>query len=162
MPTSARPRAVYGTGMGARSYKPSQSARRADSICPLRGRPLTLLTQCHPPKGEPNPPHLRYGRRAGKPGPYRCVVGFPSWEPGCPAREESSSAAEVPCIGCVSKKINRGDKNVTTGAFKGDCRQGDDNPSVFADFQWKSTLTHLPLHRGGKGVSVGAALRGTK
>ena len=62
-------------GMGAKSYKPSQSARRADSICPLWGRPLTLLTQSHPPKGEPNPPHLGCGRWATICRPSRAVPG---------------------------------------------------------------------------------------
>ena len=59
------------------------------------------------------------------------------------------------------RKSTGGDKNVTTGAFKGDCRQGDDNPSGFADFQWKSTLTHLPLHRGGKSAAPAVADGGT-
>ncbi|MBQ4625212.1 MAG: hypothetical protein IJB51_11795, partial [Clostridia bacterium] len=51
---------------------PSQSARRADSICPLRGRPLTLLTQCHPPKGEPRSaaPMVRTAGRETR--PLRC------------------------------------------------------------------------------------------
>ena len=80
---------------------PSPSRLRRATICRLRGRPLTLLTQCHPPKGE---------ARSAAPAVWRQAdVGNPLSSAGTPpdiAYADPSPATKTTpgCVGYVTAR----------------------------------------------------------